>query len=168
MTRTITQKRHPVGCLFWDSRSVSIANTRKRVVARVSRREGVLGRAGEPSVPFCGKGGARERADGFFFAKGKKEAGAKRTLLRRGIVGQFRSQTVWQYHKREGACVGEPQVPTTHRAKRKSPPQRAAFGAAKCLSTKRKRHPVGCPFLLVDPKGFEPSVSAMRTQRFPS
>ena len=25
-----------------------------------------------------------------------------------GIVGQFRSQTVWQYHKREGACVGEP------------------------------------------------------------
>lgn len=36
--------------------------------------------------------------------------------------------------KREGACVGEPQVPATHGAKRKSPPQRAAFG------TKRKRH----------------------------
>ena len=62
-----------------------------------------------------------------------------------GIVGHFRSQTVWQYHKREGACVGEPQVPTTHRAKRKSPPQRAAFGAAKCLFAKRKRH-LSVPF----------------------
>ena len=81
--------------LAWDSRSVSIANTRKRVVARVSRREGVYNRAGEPSVPFCGKGGARERADGFFFAKGKKEAGAKRTLLRRGRGGQFRSPIPW-------------------------------------------------------------------------
>ena len=48
--------------------------------------------------------------------------------------------------KREGAYAGEPQVPTTHRAKRKSPPQRAAFGAAKCLFTKRKRHPTGCLF----------------------
>ena len=73
----------------------------------MSRREGACNRTGEPSVPFCGKGGARERADGFFFAKGKKEVRAKRTLLRRGRGGQFRSQTVWQYHKREGACVGE-------------------------------------------------------------
>lgn len=38
--------------------------------------------------------------------------------------------------KREGACVGEPQVPATHGAKRKSPPQRG---------TKRKRH-LSVPF----------------------
>ena len=30
------------------------------------------------------KGGARERADGVFFAVGIKDVGAKRTLLRRG------------------------------------------------------------------------------------
>ena len=59
----------------------------------MSRREGVYNRAGEPSVPFCGKGGARERADGFFFAKGKKEAGAKRTLLRRGAADGGRTRT---------------------------------------------------------------------------
>ena len=62
------------------------------MVATVSRREGVLGRAGEPSVPFCGKGGARERADDFFFAVGKKEVGAKRTLLRRGRSGGTRTR----------------------------------------------------------------------------
>ena len=55
------------------------------MVATASRREGALGRAGAASVPFCGKRGARERADDFFFfAAGKKETGAKRTLLRRG------------------------------------------------------------------------------------
>ena len=47
--------------------------------------------------------------------------------------------------KREGACVGEPQVPATDGAKRKSPPQRAAFGYAKCLGVKRKRH-LSVPF----------------------
>lgn len=31
--------------------------TRKRLVATVSRREGVYHRAGEPGVTFCGKGG---------------------------------------------------------------------------------------------------------------
>ena len=41
-----------------------------------------------------------------------------------GRIGPFRSQTVW-YHKKGGACVGEPQVSATHGAKRKSPPQRA-------------------------------------------
>lgn len=57
-----------------------------------------------------------------------------------GRSGPFRSQTVWYHKKREGACEGEPQVPATHGAKRKSPPQRAAFGYAKCLGVKRKRH----------------------------
>ena len=47
--------------------------------------------------------------------------------------------------KKGGACVREPQVPATHRAKRKSPPQRAAFGYAKCLGSKRKRH-LSVPF----------------------
>ena len=61
-----------------------------------------------------------------------------------GRSGQFRSQTVW-YHKKGGGVCGEPQVPATHGAKRKSPPQRAAFGYAKCLGTKRKRH-LSVPF----------------------
>lgn len=52
--------------------------------------------------------------------------------------GRFRSAGT-------GACVGEPQVPATHGAKRKSPPQRAAFGYAKCLGSKRKRH-LSVPF----------------------
>ncbi len=78
---------------FWPRRSVSVAGTRKRVVATASRCEGACNRAGEPSVPFCGKGGARERADGFFFAVGKKEAGAKRTLLRRGAGDGGRTHT---------------------------------------------------------------------------
>ena len=43
------------------------------MVATASRREGVYNRTGEPSVPFCGKGGARERADGVFFASGIKK-----------------------------------------------------------------------------------------------
>ncbi len=42
--------------------------TRKKLVATASRCEGV----GEPSVTFCGKGGARKRADDLFSAKGKK------------------------------------------------------------------------------------------------
>ena len=40
----------------------SCLTTRKRLVAIAIRREGVYNRAGKPSVPFCGKGGARERA----------------------------------------------------------------------------------------------------------
>ena len=35
--------------------------TRKRLVATVSRREGVYNRAGEPSVTFCGRGGMTKR-----------------------------------------------------------------------------------------------------------
>ena len=61
------------------------------VSKKSSRRRTGSSPVGEPSVPFCGEGGAGERTDGFFFAKGKKEAGAKRTLLRRGRGGQFRS-----------------------------------------------------------------------------
>lgn len=49
--------------------------------------------------------------------------------------------------KREGACVGEPQVPATHRAKRKSPPQRAP----------KEKGTFRCPFLLVRKMGLEPT-----------
>ena len=49
----------------------------QKVVATVSRREGVYNRAGEPSMPFCGKGGARERADDVFFALGIKRRRSK-------------------------------------------------------------------------------------------
>ena len=57
--------------------------------ARRRRRARVYKRAAAASGAFCGKGGARERGDGGFFAadasaKSKKDAGAKRTLLRRG------------------------------------------------------------------------------------
>ena len=47
----------------WDGTPVA----RKRLVATVSRREGACNRAGEPSVTFCGKGGASERADDAFY-----------------------------------------------------------------------------------------------------
>ena len=40
---------------WWQGRSVSIANTRKRVATTASRREGVYNRTGEPSVTFCGE-----------------------------------------------------------------------------------------------------------------
>ena len=64
---------------------------------------------------------------------------------------------------------------TTHRAKRrqaradvaalpglrpgKPAPQRAAFGNAKCLGTKRKRHLTVPFFLLVEMIGIEPTTS---------
>ena len=67
--------------------------SRKRLVATASRCERACKRTGEPSGAFCGKGGARERGDGGFIAadssaKSKKDAGAKRTLLRRGGLGE--------------------------------------------------------------------------------
>jgi hypothetical protein len=37
----------------------------QNALATESRREGVLGRAGEPSVTFCGKGGTVERVTDF-------------------------------------------------------------------------------------------------------
>ena len=85
-----------------------------------------------------------------------------------GRSGQFRSQTVW-YHKKGGACVGEPQVSATHGAKRKSPPQRAAFGIAKCLGTKRKRH-LSVPFSFGAEDGTRthtPKYWLLRPERLP-
>ena len=79
-----------------------------------------------------------------------------------GRSGPFRSQTVW-YHKKGGACVGEPQVSATHGAKRKSPPQRAAFG------TKRKRH-LSVPFSFGAEDGTRthtPKYWLLRPERLP-
>ena len=46
--------------------------TRKKLVATASRREGACNRTGEPSVTFCERGGARERADDLFFCHRQK------------------------------------------------------------------------------------------------
>ena len=76
--------------------------------------------------------------------------------------GRFRSAGT-------GACVGEPQVPATHGAKRKSPPQRAAFGYAKCLGSKRKRH-LSVPFSFGAEDGTRthtPKYWLLRPERLP-
>lgn len=68
-----------------------------------------------------------------------------------------------------GACVGEPQVPATDGAKRKSPPQRAAFGYAKCLGSKRKRH-LSVPFSFGAEDGTRthtPKYWLLRPERLP-
>ena len=85
-----------------------------------------------------------------------------------GRSGPFRSQTVW-YHKKGRVCGGEPQVPATHGTKRKSPPQRAAFGYAKCLGTKRKRH-LSVPFSFGAEDGTRthtPKYWLLRPERLP-
>ena len=51
--------------------------SRKRLVATASRCERACKRTGEPSGAFCGKGGARERADDVFFAAGIKRRRSK-------------------------------------------------------------------------------------------
>ena len=70
-----------------------------------------------------------------------------------GIVGHFRSQTVWQYHKREGACVGERSIARAKpwQANEFAPQTRPAaadgiWRSQMPLFTKRKRHPTGCLF----------------------
>ena len=71
--------------------------------------------------------------------------------------------------KREGACVGKPQVPATHGAKRKTPPQRAAFGYAECLGAKRKRH-LSVPFSFGAEDGTRthtPKYWLLRPERLP-
>lgn len=76
--------------------------------------------------------------------------------------GRFRSAGT-------GVCVGEPQVPATHGAKRKSPPQRAALGYAKCLGSKRKRH-LSVPFSFGAEDGTRthtPKYWLLRPERLP-
>ena len=42
---------------------IFLTSTRKKLVATANRREGVYNRAGEPSVTFCGKGGAAKQTN---------------------------------------------------------------------------------------------------------
>ena len=49
-------------------------HTRKKLLATANRCEGACNRTGEPSVTFCERGGARERANDFLC---KKKVGAK-------------------------------------------------------------------------------------------
>ena len=79
---------------FPAPRGAAAAKGRK---ARRRRRARVYKHTAAASGAFCGKGGARERCDGGFFAadasaKSKKDVGAKRTLLRRG-GGDTRNRT---------------------------------------------------------------------------
>ena len=114
--------------------------------------KGCLGEAGGTSqkkAPFRVSSLIREGSDrlerGRRFGT-KKKPGAQPGSRPLPVVGAVRfDRKLYGITKREGACVGEPQVSATHRAKRKSLPQRAAFGIAKCLGTKRKRH-LSVPF----------------------
>ena len=63
---------------------------RKKLVATANRREGVYNRAGEPSVTFCGKGGAvTERTKKPSHLRGFN---VQRSLLRRGAPVGIRTQ----------------------------------------------------------------------------
>lgn len=76
----------------------------------------------------------------------KKKPGAQFGSRPLPVAGAVRfDRKLYGITKKGGACVGEPQVSATHGAKRKSPPQQAAFGYAKCLGSKRKRH-LSVPF----------------------
>ena len=78
----------------------------------------------------------------------KKKPGAQFGSRPLPVAGAVRfDRKLYGITKREGACVGEPQVSATHGAKRKSPPQRAA----------KEKDTFRCPFLLVRKMGLEPT-----------
>ena len=116
--------------------------------------KGCLGEAGGTNqkkalfrVPsFIREGSDRLERERRFGAKKKARSTTRLQVPACGRSGPFRSQTVW-YHKKGGACVGEPQVPATHGAKRKSPPQQAP----------KEKGTFRCPFLLVRKMGLEPT-----------
>ena len=105
---------------------------RERLVATASRCERACKRTGEPSGAFCGKGGARERGDGGFFAadasaKSKKDVGAKRTLLRR--VARFSG----------AACTPRPIPRAARRGSRKRPESAAQASRARLQARSRSK-----------------------------
>ena len=78
----------------------------------------------------------------------KKKPGAQPGSRSLPVAGAVRFDCkLYGITKREGACVGEPQVPATHGAKRKSPPQQAP----------KEKGTFRCPFLLVRKMGLEPT-----------
>ena len=134
-------------------------------------------------VPLCGTGSGRAvlgkpvgRAVSLDFAGGganlgqRKKPGAQfgsRPLPVAGAVSFDRK--LYGITKKGGGVCGEPQVPATHGAKRKSPTQRAAFGYAKCLGTKRKRH-LSVPFSFGAEDGTRthtPKYWLLRPERLP-
>ena len=134
-------------------------------------------------MPLCGTDSGRAvlgkpvgRAVSLDFAGGGANLGQRKSLERHSAPGpclwQERSVSIANCmvsQKREGACVGEPQVSATHGAKRKSPPQRAAFGYAKCLGSKRKRH-LSVPFSFGAEDGTRthtPKYWLLRPERLP-
>ena len=66
--------------IYRGQKKMPCAETRKKLAATGSRREGVLGQAGEPSVTFCGKEGTVERVTVFYEIKNRNE----RNPFRRG------------------------------------------------------------------------------------
>ena len=121
--------------------------SRKRLVATASRCERACKRTGEPSVTFCGKGGARERCDGGFFAadasaRSKKDVGAKRTMRRRGGFSDGRTPyCLAQWHAFPGAaCTPRP----ISRAARRGSRKRLVATASRCeRACKRTGEPSG-------------------------
>ena len=94
--------------------------------------KGCLGEAGGTSQKKASPGGffdpGRFRSAGTGAQIWGKEKSPERNSAPGPCLWQERSVSIANCmvsQKREGACVGEPQVPATHGAKRKSPPQQA-------------------------------------------
>ena len=100
----------------------------------------------------------------------RKKPGAQPGSRPLPVAGAVRfDRKLYGYHKKGGGVCGEPQVPATHRAMRKTPPQRAAFGYAECLGTKRKRH-LSVPFSFGAEDGTRthtPKYWLLRPERLP-
>ena len=69
--KTILTLRFACCAVFYDI-DVFWTATRKKLAATASRRESVYNRAGEPSMAFCERGGARKQADGLSFCHRQK------------------------------------------------------------------------------------------------
>ena len=66
-------------------KDAAVLRPRKRLVVSQSRRERACKRIGDANATFCGKGGARERADGLFLQKiSRSKADFAPTWRRRG------------------------------------------------------------------------------------
>lgn len=134
-------------------------------------------------MPLCGTDSGRAvlgkpvgRAVSLDFAGGganlgqRKKPGAQFGSRPLPVAGAVRfDRKLYGITKKGGGVCGEPQVPATHGAKRKSPPQRAAFGIAKCLGTKRKRH-LSVPFSFGAEDGTRthtPKYWLLRPERLP-
>ena len=118
--------------------------TRKRLVAQRRRWERACKRAAAASVTFC------------------EREGKERSPFRYGKGGHFGSASAAFPQKREGAFVGEPQVPTTFErsvSAAEIPPQRSASSGSR--SPPNKKAPGWVPFYLAETVGFEPTCLSL-------